>query len=286
MAEALSPENDVARQVAWATTIFNVVNVFIFIWFATWFARGAEFLVRDRPLEEARIIQARYLNVDLLNTPSLALDRARMEIARMGSRVHAMLAGCIPAVIDGSAEDLDEIEAQDDEVDALYEHVIEYLSQISKRDLTDEQTEELLGLMEATNDIEAIGDAIETNLVSDGRRRIELGVTISDSTRAVIEDLGAQVLEAVDIATGAVAQANPEAAQRAIKMKAQITAHTTEARSHQVERLGADEPMRLEAYRVESDIIEDLKRVYYYAKRAARVGVPDREPAPEDAGST
>jgi phosphate:Na+ symporter len=286
MAIELSPAGDVARQVAWATTIFNVINVLIFIWFATWFARGAEFLVRDRPLEEARIIQARYLNVDLLNTPSLALDRARMEIARMGSRVHAMLSDCVPAVIDGSVEDLDEIEAQDDEVDALYDHVIEYLSQISKRDLTDAQTEELLGLMEATNDIEAIGDAIETNLVSDGRRRIELGVTISESTRVVIEDLGAQVLEAVDIATGAVAQANPEAAQRAIQMKAQITAHTTEARSHQVERLGVDEPMRLEAYRVESDIIEDLKRVYYYAKRAARVGVPDREPAPEDAGST
>jgi phosphate:Na+ symporter len=286
MAIELSPAGDVARQVAWATTIFNVINVLIFIWFATWFARGAEFLVRDRPLEEARIIQARYLNVDLLNTPSLALDRARMEIARMGSRVHAMLSDCVPAVIDGSVEDLDEMEAQDDEVDALYDHVIEYLSQISKRDLTDAQTEELLGLMEATNDIEAIGDAIETNLVSDGRRRIELGVTISESTRVVIEDLGAQVLEAVDIATGAVAQANPEAAQRAIQMKAQITAHTTEARSHQVERLGVDEPMRLEAYRVESDIIEDLKRVYYYAKRAARVGVPDREPAPEDAGST
>ena len=63
-------------------------------------------------------------------------------------------------------------------------------------------------------------------------------------------------------------------AQRAIKMKAEITERTVEAQTHQVERLGVDEPLRLEAYKVESDIIEDLKRVYYYAKRAARVGVP------------
>ena len=270
----LSPPDDIARQVAWSTTIFNVVNVLIFIWFASWFARFAEFLVRDRPLEEARIIQARYLNVDLLNTPSLALDRARLEIARMGSRVHDMLEAAIPAVIRGNAEELDAVEARDDEVDALYEHVITYLAEISKRELTNEQTAELLGLMEATNDVEAVGDAIETNLVSDGRRRLEFGVTISESTTEVIEELGAQVLEGVDIAVAAVGQSNPEAAQRAIKMKRQITERTVEAQTHQVERLGVDEPLRLEAYKVESDIIEDLKRVYYYAKRAARVGVP------------
>ena len=270
----LSPPDDIARQVAWSTTIFNVANVLIFIWFASWFARFAEFLVRDRPLEEARIIQARYLNVDLLNTPSLALDRARLEIARMGSRVHDMLEAAIPAVIRGNAEELDAVEARDDEVDALYEHVITYLAEISKRELTNEQTAELLGLMEATNDVEAVGDAIETNLVSDGRRRLEFGVTISESTTEVIEELGAQVLEGVDIAVAAVGQSNPEAAQRAIKMKRQITERTVEAQTHQVERLGVDEPLRLEAYKVESDIIEDLKRVYYYAKRAARVGVP------------
>ena len=270
----LSPPDDIARQVAWSTTIFNVINVLIFIWFASWFARFAEFLVRDRPLEEARIIQARYLNVDLLNTPSLALDRARLEIARMGSRVHDMLEAAIPAVIRGNAEELDAVEARDDEVDALYEHVITYLAEISKRELTNEQTAELLGLMEATNDVEAVGDAIETNLVSDGRRRLEFGVTISESTTEVIEELGAQVLEGVDIAVAAVGQSNPEAAQRAIKMKRQITERTVEAQTHQVERLGVDEPLRLEAYKVESDIIEDLKRVYYYAKRAARVGVP------------
>jgi phosphate:Na+ symporter len=259
-----------------------VANVLIFIWFAAWFARFAEFLVRDRPLEEAAMIQARYLNVDLLNTPSLALDRARLEIARMGSRVRDMLEAAIPAVIRGSLEELDAVEALDDEVDALYEHVITYLAEISKRELTNEQTAELLGLMEATNDIEAVGDAVETNLVSDGRRRLEFGVVVSDSTAVLIEDLGAQVLEGVDIAVAAVGQSNPEAAQRAIKMKAKITERTVEAQTHQVERLGVDEPLRLEAYKVESDIIEDLKRVYYYAKRAARVGVP-RDSTPEDA---
>jgi phosphate:Na+ symporter len=57
-------------------------------------------------------------------------------------------------------------------------------------------------------------------------------------------------------------------------MKADITSQTADALTHQMQRLTVDEPLRIDAYRVESDIIEDLKRVYYYAKRAARVGVP------------
>ena len=128
--------------------------------------------------------------------------------------------------------------------------------------------------MEAANNIEAIGDAIETNLVTRGRRRIELMVTISPETTAVIDELAAQVLDAVDIAASAVGQSSPEAARRAIDMKADISSQAADALTHHLERLTVDEPLRVQAYRVESDIIEDLKRIYYYAKRAARVGVP------------
>jgi phosphate:Na+ symporter len=274
IAEWLSPPGDVARQIAWAHTVFNVGNLLIFIWFTRWFARAAERLLKDRPIDEALFIRARYLNEDLVRTPSLALDRARLEIARMGSRVRDMFEESIPAVISGTESQLAEIEAMDDEVDQLYGHIIAYLGRISEQDVTRAQRSELLGLMEAANDIEAIGDAIETDLVTRGRRRIELGVTISTETTLVINDLAAQVLEAVDIAVGAVGQSNREAARQAIDMKADITSQTADALTHQMERLTVDEPLRIDSYRVESDIIEDLKRVYYYAKRAARVGVP------------
>ena len=60
-------------------------------------------------------------------------------------------------------------------------------------------------------------------------------------------------------------------------MKPEISAMTADAREHQLERLTVDEPNRVDAYRLENDIIEDLKRIYYYAKRSARAGVPNGE---------
>jgi phosphate:Na+ symporter len=277
LAIRLSPVDDTPRQIAWAHTIFNVGNLLVFIWFTTWFARAASALVKEKPAEGSAIA-TRYLSDDLLVTPSLALDRARMEIARMGTRVRDMVATGVPAAVSGTAEELDTVAAADDEVDELHAQIVAYLGRISEAGITREQTNELLGLLEASSDIEAIGDAVETNLVLDGRRRLEAGLEISASTRAVIDELATEVISAVDIAVGAVGRGSPEAARQAIAMKPEIKAITTDARQHQLERLTADAPHRISAYRIEADIIEDLKRIYYYAKRAARVGVPKEQP--------
>jgi len=279
MAARLSPAGDVARQVAWAHSIFNVANLLIFIWFTTWFAKAATFLVKDRPAADTPVFQTRYLSAELLSTPSIALDRARMEIARMGTRVRDMVIAGVPVAISGTETELAAIEASDDEVDELHSQVVAYLGRISEHDITKEQTDELLGLLEAAGNLEAIGDAVETNLVSSGRRRLAAGLVISTSTLKVINDIATEVTTAVDIAVGAVGRSSPEAARRAIDMKPEITARTSDAIEYQLHRLTADEPDRVQAYRIESDIIEDLKRIYYYAKRAARVGVPKERPA-------
>ena len=274
LALRLSPDDDIPRQIAWAHTIFNVANLFIFIWFTHWFARAATALIKERP-DDSTEVKTRYLSDDLLATPSIALDRARMEIARMGTRVRDMVEAGIPAALSGSANDLNTVEAADDEVDALHAQVVAYLGRISETGITSEQTSELLGLLEAAGNIEAIGDAVETNLVTDGRRRLDAGIVVSPSTEALINDLAAEVITAVDMAVSAVGRGSIEAARQAIDMKPEISAMTADAREHQLERLTAQEPDRVDAYRIEADIIEDLKRIYYYAKRAARVGVPE-----------
>jgi phosphate:Na+ symporter len=43
---------------------------------------------------------------------------------------------------------------------------------------------------------------------------------------------------------------------------------------HQARRLVAEEPNRLSSYTVEMDIIEKLKRIYYFAKRMAKTVMP------------
>jgi phosphate:Na+ symporter len=268
-----------AREIANAHTIFNVGNAFLFVWFAPQLANLVKRLVPDRPDDVEALVRAKYLDADLLRTPSLALDRARLELLRMADRVRVMLGRILHEVLDGSRWSLLELPDLDDEVDALHEQIIAYLGQISIRRLSPGETEELFDLMEATNDLEAIGDIIETNLVQLGLSRIEEGLRVSDATRAVLMEFHGSVTEALDLAMLALTQKNEMAARRVGNMKAEINSLERAAAGHQATRLMADAPDRVATYRLEVDVIANLKRIYYFTKRIAREAIPKSERA-------
>lgn len=262
------------RQVANAHSVFNVANTLIFVGFTAQFARLVERLVPDRPIEEERVVRAKYLDAELLSTPSLALDRVRLEILHMGERAKQMLISILPAVLTGDQQDLDTVAEMDDQVDALHGKIVTYLGKISQQVLTEGQTEEHLRLLEAANDLENIGDIIETNLVTLGSRRIERRVAVSEATRRVITDFHGAVASAFDASLAAVTSKSVEATRRVTAMKTRINRLADSAALHEAERLVADEPRRLAAYTVETGILENLKRIYYFTKRMARAAAP------------
>jgi phosphate:Na+ symporter len=265
---------DMPRQIANAHTIFNVANTFVFLPFAPQFARLVERLVPDRPIEEEEQVRAKYLDEELLSTPALALDRARLEIVRLGARVEEMAEAILPAILTGSNATLTAVAKMDDMVDALHGQIVTYLGKISQVPLTEAQTEDFLKLMETTNDLESIGDIIETNLVTIGRERISQGVTISRPTKDVIAEFHSAVSSALADAMLAATERSKEAAQRVVDMKREINRLASSAALHEARRLVAKEPNRLPAYAVEMDILENLKRIYYFCKRIAREVIP------------
>ncbi len=266
-----------ARQIANAHTTFNVVNALLFVGFVGRLAALTERIVPDRPGEAEPAVKAKYLDRDLLRTPALALDRARQELLRMGNRVGGMLDAVLPAIISGTRWTLLEVEDMDEEVDDLHAQIIEYLGEVSARRLAQSDIDELVAIMEATNDLEAIGDVIETNLVALGLARVEQGLQISEVTRGVLVEFHAAVADALDLSVLALSQADVKAAHRVARMKAEINSMERAASGHQAERLLVDAPDRLANYRLEIDVIANLKRIYYYTKRIARESIPRGE---------
>lgn len=236
-------------------------------------------MVPDRPdaLEEA--IRTKYLDRALLSTPTLAIDRARLELLRMADRVRAMLAAAFPAAIKGTRWELAEIETLDDEVDGLYAHIIDYLGEISETRLSESSTDELLGLMNATNDLEAVGDLASSNITGIGLSRIEQNLVISEETTEVLREFHEAVSESLDLAMLALTQKNAEAARQVSRMKKRINSLERSALAHQADRLVADAPDRVATYRTEIELINVLKRVYYFTRRIARLAVPEPERA-------
>ena len=158
----------------------------------------------------------------------------------------------------------------DDEVDRLHGAIVTYLGNISRKSLTEKQTDELLRLMDAVNDLENIGDIIETDLVHLGKERIEAGFQVSEATREILVRLHGIVTQTVYIALDAVRDQDEQGALEVIGLKGDINRLVDSAAMHEAQRLVAEEPNRLAAYATEMDVIEKLKRIYYFAKRMAK----------------
>jgi phosphate:Na+ symporter len=254
-----------------------VVNALIFLPFVNQFAALVTRITPDKP--QVGAIAPKYIEFGLLRTPGIALAKARMEMLRMASRVQGMLVDVLPAILDGDIDTMADVEERDDEVDALHGLVLEYLGRISQQKLSEESSAELVDLLEAVNALEAIGDLVERNLVSLGYEKIEASIDVSLGTRALIEDYHKSVVEAFELALVAVTQKDQGAARTVSGMKREIRHLERDVTSHQTERLVADEPNRIATYRFETDVITNLKRVYYFSQRIARAAVPEHEQA-------
>lgn len=267
------------RQIANAHTIFNVTCGLIFLPFVSYLARIVYRIVPDRPMQEIEEIQPKYLSEMLFETPSLALDAARHEINRMGKRVEAMNNAMMPAVLSGNKESLLALRKMYEEIDILHKHLVTYLARVSQLKLNEFQTNKFMNLMTAVNNLDYVGDLIEVNMVDLGMRRVEKGFKISAATQEVLETLHVVVSDALKAAIMAVVEEDKDFANRVIIIQDDLNRLIEQADLHQAKRLVSKDSGKFEAYSVEVDIIEKLKRIYYYARQMAKTVVEVREKA-------
>jgi phosphate:Na+ symporter len=86
----------------------------------------------------------------------------------------------------------------------------------------------------------------------------------------VINTVHHVVSDALKAAVRAVVDEDKDFAMRVISMKEDMNRLVEQADLHQAQRLVSEDSGKFEAYSVEVDIIEKLKRIYYHAKRMAK----------------
>lgn len=262
---------DVPRQIANAHTLFNVGNMMIFIWFTGAFAWFVTRIVPPKKPSGPGAIEPRYLEPALIETPSLALDAARREIVRMAGYVQPMVHEVGPAVLRGNEDDLDRIRLLDKDVDVLHAAIVRYLGKVSREELTPAETEFLHDYLNMATLFESIGDVVETDLVHVGEKRIEKNVTVSQQTQDVLLSLADKVGQALDTTVAAVDRDDRDLARKVVREKDEINNIADRISGRLVERLIAADPHRTSTYRVESQLIENYKRIYYFTKRIAKL---------------
>ncbi len=265
---------EVPRQIANANTFFNVINTLLFIAFTGWFARLAEWLVRERRPEEGVIARPEFLDQAALAAPTVALQQVRLELGRVGEIVVGMLKDVGPAFRDRDRGRLDDIVRRDDQVDVLEEEILRYLGLVRKGMLTDQESAEFQGLMMATDNLENLADVIETDLAALARKACDVDSAAGDESRAMLEELYATVIEAVELTVQALRDNDQRAAESVLMLKVQVREQSERLLSRKAERLATDDPDYLTLIRLQMSFVDQMRRIYTLAKRITKDVLP------------
>ena len=154
--------------------------------------------------------------------------------------------------------------------------------QVSKGDLTKSITLRCADILKELSEtinmaVGNIGNMVEVNLISLGRNRLSEDVQVSEETSKQLAHLQEQVSQGIDQSVNSLLEKDDSQAKAVYARLPELKQQTDEVETRIALRLTADEPNRVATYRLETEIIENLKNMYFVAMRIANMVAPQRE---------
>ena len=164
--------DNIPRQIANAHTIFNIVATVIFIPFTPFISRTIINYFPDKE-EKRNIEKPAILNLDenVLNQPAAAINSAQAEISGVVGLMERVIGSLVRPFIEESKE-MQDIENSDidlktglhqriEKISFLNENISNYLINVSRKDLTVKQSQEVFSLVTAVNYLSSINNTVK-----------------------------------------------------------------------------------------------------------------------------
>lgn len=159
------------RQVANTHTIFSVANTLVLIWFTGPIAKLAQMIVPARAPKVKPASEPAYLDESSLTVPSLALQRVRLELSRLGQHVLEIVRDSSRLVSDGDIDEINHVLDQKRDADQLVSRILHYIGRLSQADHSAEDGERIVGFAQIASVLGSISGITESNLVAVSQQR-------------------------------------------------------------------------------------------------------------------
>ena len=260
----LSPEN-ISRQIANAHTLFNLINVLIQLPFAGLLVKIAIKLVPGEDTGEKQA--AKYLDLRIIETPSIALGQVRKEIVRMGDLVADNLRRSKIALIENDSKEIEKTLEQEAIINKLQKEISEYLIQVSNAPLSNEQHNQVNVYFHNIGDIERIGDHAE-NLVELAEEKIAGDYLFSVDAVEELNIIFDKCQTGFRYAMEAFELNQEEPARRALKIENQVDEIESAYRQNHISRLNQGLCVT-GAGIIYLDVISNLERISDHSSNVA-----------------
>ena len=249
------------RQVANIHTLFSVVSALVLIGFSGPLARLAELIVPDRREKIAAAGDPRYLDEASLTAPSLGLQKARLETARLGELVLQLARRGPTVAIAGTPSDFQTLRNDATEIARLASAILQYLGKLSAAEHTTEESREMIKLIEAVNDLESISDVVSVNLTAIGQERLAERVDLALLRDESTIRFAGFVTDTLQETVASLGDANTADLAAIAARKAEMKGLTSAARKSVLDRLKLADVQDVLRIRLADDLIEQLRQI-------------------------
>lgn len=267
----LTLANDTPREIANANTLFKLSALLLFLPLLGFFVWTVYRLVpiTENEKHDARH-QPRYLDDIQLATPSLALQAVEKEVTRLGNTTHTYYRRVIEAVLKRDVKDLSKLEGESHHLLQLHTSILIYLGKLKNAPLDDEQNRILLKNISQLDQFESMLEVLSHEVIQVGHQLFDLNIVPSSTMIQLIEGLSHEIAPTISQSFKACTEHDLEAIETVITAKKTIDRYIHDTLEHQAKLLDAT-PERIQILRLETQLMDSLKRIYTLSKRAVKI---------------
>ncbi len=265
--EFITPTDSLAVEIANAHTVFNIINTVIFYPFVGKLAAFVTKILPDHTPPKPSV--TKYIDERVLETPAMAINLAKEEMHHLGEVTCDNLERAMNAFLAMDVKAADKVFYTEKNIDIITHEIIEYLAQITRRELTPDQAEDYNRLLHAVNDIERVGDHSE-NIVELLINGVDNGIKMSDAAKNELAEMAELVVATFRMSIEAFEEKDLAKAQMVLTMEDKIDYMEKTLRKLHIDRLsdGRCQPF---AGIVFLDVNNTLERVGDHASNIAKV---------------
>ncbi len=248
------------RLVVNAHLAFNIAVALLFLPLVGPVAALCRRLIPERP-EADDPGQPRYLDANVIDTPSEALACAARETLRLGDLVAEMLRKSMLVFERDDQKLKREVERADDAVDKLHEAIKLYLIQVSRSEQSIDESRRYADILTFTTNLEHVGDIIDKNLMELANKKMRNRYAFSPEGRIELLGLHRRVSDNLKLALNVFMSRDVALAKRLLAEKSAIRQAEFAMADKHFARLRDGRAESIETSAIHLDIVRDLKRI-------------------------
>ncbi len=258
---------NIARSVANAHTIIKVAEVILLFPFMNWIVKATYVIIPgedENPDEEFRLI---HISPQVQATSTAVIVGVVQEIERMGEMACENLRLSMEGLISGNEAAAAQVYEKEKYINYLNHAITDYLVEMNKQSLPNEDASRIGGLFHVVNDIERIGDHAE-NVADSILVRKEQNLELPEKSLNEVEEMTEKVIQITKYALDMFSNRNQEHLNVIMELEDEIDAMERKLQRHHVKRLTKNK-CTPQAGMIFSDVVSGLERVADHATNIA-----------------